>query len=139
MSARRHATGFTLLEAIVALVVFSMGALALYGWLSTNVIALERVRERQEQEVVAQSALDLVRRLNPMLAPSGQRSIGDLVVSWTAKPLEPPKAGVMQSGGKGIFDVGLYLLDVRVQRDGTQVHAFEVRQIGWRKVRSVDL
>ena len=42
--------GFTLLEAIVALVVFTMGAFALYGWLSTNVITLDRIRERQQVE-----------------------------------------------------------------------------------------
>ncbi|GHC09889.1 hypothetical protein GCM10010080_26590 [Thermomonas carbonis] len=131
--------GFTLLEAIVALVILSIGALALYGWLSTNMIALERVRARQEQEIVARSSLDLVRRLNPMETPTGERRVDDLIVKWSGEVLEGPKPGVMQSGGTSIFNVGLYLLDVRVTRDGEVVHAFKVRQVGWKQVRKVDL
>ena len=82
------AAGFTLLEAIVALVVFSMGAFALYGWLSTNIITLERIRDRQEVEAAMHSALDIVRRTNPMETPRGQRQAGKLLVSWTSEPVE---------------------------------------------------
>ncbi|QNN71390.1 PulJ/GspJ family protein [Thermomonas carbonis] len=82
--------GFTLLEAIVALVILSIGALALYGWLSTNMIALERVRARQEQEIVARSSLDLVRRLNPMETPTGERRVDDLIVKWSGRCWKDP-------------------------------------------------
>jgi len=138
MGSRRHARGFTLLEAIVALVVFSLGAFALYGWLSTNVITLNRIRDRQQLEVAMQSALDLIRRSNPMETPSGQRKVGDFIVTWNSKPLEPPKNGVDQSGGPSIFMVGLYELDVRATRDGRELHAFRVRQVGWKQVRTMD-
>lgn len=135
---RRAAHGFTLLEAIVALVVFSLGAFALYGWLSTNVITLNRILERQQLEVAMHSALDLIRRSNPMEAPTGQRKVGDFTVTWSSTPLEPPKGGVDQSGGPSIFMVGLYELDVRATRDGKEVHAFRVRQVGWKQVRTMD-
>lgn len=134
---RRSAQGFTLLEAIVALVVFTMGAFALYGWLSTNVITLDRIRERQQIEMATRSALDLIRRSNPMEAPNGQRQIGDLTVVWIAKPVEPPKAGSGQSGEPTLFAVGLYDLDVRVMRAGRELDAFHVRQTGWKQVGSV--
>lgn len=137
-SPRRSAGGFTLLEAIVALVVFTMGAFALYGWLSTNLITLNRIRDRQQLEVAMDSALDLIRRSNPMETPAGQRKVGDFVVTWTSKPLEPPKPNVDQSGAPGIFLVGLYDLDVRATRDGRELHAFHVRQVGWKQVRTVD-
>ena len=131
---RRNARGFTLLEAIVALVVFTMGAFALYGWLSTNVITLNRIRERQQIEIATHSALDLIRRSNPMQTPEGQRSVGELTVTWIARPVEPVRAGSSQTGEPTLFMVGLYDMDVRVMRGGRELHAFQVRQVGWKQL-----
>lgn len=136
---RRGAAGFTLLEAIVALVVFTMGAFALYGWLSTNIITLDRVRDRQQVELAMQSALDMVRRSNPMQTPAGQRRAGDLLVSWSSVPVEPPRPNVVQSGRPAIYLVGLYDVTVRVMRDGQELHVFHVRQVGWKQVQKTFL
>lgn len=133
---RRNAQGFTLLEAIVALVVFTMGAFALYGWLSTNVITLNRIRERQQIEMVTHSALDLIRRSNPMESPEGERRVGNVTVTWTAKLVEPARAGSSQTGGPTLFVVGLYDMDVRVIRGGRELQAFHVRQVGWKQLYS---
>lgn len=134
----RNAAGFTLLEAIVAMVVFSLGAFALYGWLSTNIITLNRIGSLQEQEVAFASALDLVRRSNPMKAPAGQRTIGDMTVTWTSKPVEDPRPGVGQSGTPGLYQVGLYTVYVRVTRNGHPIGNFYVRQTGWAQVRKME-
>ena len=130
---RRAQAGFTLLEAIVALVVFTMGALALYGWLSTNIITLDRIRARQQLELTMHSALDLIRRTNPMDTPVGERQVGDLKVSWISALLEPAKPNVVQSGRPGIFVVGLYEVSVRVSRNGQLLQTFQVRQVGWKQ------
>ena len=136
MMQQRHQSGFTLLEAIVAMVVFSLGAMVLYGWLATNVISLGRIKAQQDREQALGSALDLIRRSNPMLQDEGYRQVGDLVVRWNAKLLEPAKPAVSQSGVPGLYAVGLYVMDVRVVRDGADLHRFQVRQVGWRKVRA---
>ncbi len=133
------AGGFTLLEAIVAMVIFTMGAFALYGWLSTNVITLERIRSHQEQEVAFASALDLIRRSNPMQAPTGRRAVGDLVVTWTSRQVVPPRPNVFQGGTPSVYLVGLYTVYVTVTRDGKPVGKFYVRQIGWKQTRAVVL
>ena len=132
---RHAAAGFTLLEAIVALVVFTVGALALYGWLSTNMITLSRIRDRQQVEEAMHSALDMVRRTNPMETPSGQRQAGNLLVSWVSVPIQPARPNVTRSGEAGIFSVGLYDATVRVLRDGQELDVFHVRQVGWKQVR----
>jgi general secretion pathway protein I len=130
----RKQAGFTLLEAIVALVVFTMGALALYGWLSTNIITLDRVRARQQMELTQQSALDLIRRTNPMDTPDGQRQVGDLTVSWASALVEPTRPNVVQSGRPGIYMMGLYLVSVRVSRGGQLQQSFTVRQVGFKQI-----
>ena len=70
---RRRSRGFTLQEAIVALVIFSIGAVALYGWLSTSLQTLDRVQASRDRSAVMNAALDVVRRVNPMESPSGAR------------------------------------------------------------------
>lgn len=130
----RRVRGFTLLEAIVALVIFAMGAFSLYGWLSTNLITLDRARSGSEALVIKQSALELLRDVNPMLTPSGEREAGALQVQWTAEEIEPAKPSSFQVGGPGIYEVGLYQMQVTV-RDGTrEIGRFSLRQMGYRLV-----
>lgn len=131
-------SGFTLLEAIVALVIFSMGALALYAWLSANVIALARVQDRKEAVSLVNSALDAVRRINPMQTPRGSRKIGEVTFSWEAKPVEPPRTAVTQLGLPTIFQVGLFSVDVRISRAGKEVDRFQVRELGYKQVSALE-
>ncbi|HEY4559823.1 MAG TPA: prepilin-type N-terminal cleavage/methylation domain-containing protein [Lysobacter sp.] len=131
---RRRSRGFTLLEAIVALVIFSIGAVALYGWLSTSLQTLDRVQASRDRGAVMTAALDVVRRVNPMESPSGARDAGDLRVEWTATPLASPQRAVTQVGVQTPFLVALYELRVRVLRSGSEVDTFQVRQVGYRDV-----
>lgn len=130
--ARPSAGGFTLLEAIVAMVVFSVGTVALYGWLATSLRTLERVEASRERGAVTQAALGVVRRSNPMEQPTGSRELGDLRVEWSSRPVEAPRPAVTQVGVPAPFQVGLYELDVRVLREGRAVERFSVRQVGYR-------
>ena len=131
-------SGFTLLEAIVALVIFSMGSLALYSWLGVNIKTLLRVQALRESVALSTSALEAVRGLNPMTTPRGRREIGDLAVEWDAKPVEPVRSAVTQIGRPTIFQVGLFAVDVRVLRGGAEVDRFQVRQVGYHQIGTLD-
>lgn len=131
--------GFSLLEAIVALVVFTMGALALYGWLGANLITLQRVNDRQQSNAMVASALEVVRRVNPMDTPTGRRVVDQVEVTWAARPVEPPRRAVTQVGLPSLFEVGLYTLAVEVRRDGELLETLEVRQLGHRQVRAMEV
>lgn len=130
--------GFSLLEAIVALTIFSMGAIALYGWLASSLRMIERVRQQQERAVAVQSALEIARTVNPLLAPSGRREIGELAVAWSSRPLEPVRPVVNRTGLPTIFEAGLYVMDVRVLRGDGELARFELRQVGQRQTGTLE-
>lgn len=134
----RAAHGFTLLEAIIALVVFSIGALALYQWLGVNLITLQRVGEQREAVAAVHSALELTHGINPMATPRGRREIGGLVMEWNATAVEPPRNGKTQVGFPTLFDVGLYDMDIRVLRDDQELDRFKVRQLGYSQPRKME-
>lgn len=138
VSAGRRQAGFTLLESIIALVIFSMGALALYSWLGVNLQALQRIGEHREAVAAMHSALELTGGINSMATPTGKREIGDLVMEWDAKPIQGPRPGRTQIGRPTLFDVGLYEVQVRILRDGRELDHFSVRQLGYRQARQME-
>lgn len=135
----RGTRGFTLLEAIVALVVFTMGAFALYGWLATNVKTLERIQARREVANLRLSALDTMQLVNPMSEPAGRRAVGLFEVRWTSRALAPPRQSVTQVGLPTLFQVGLFEVDVRVLSQSREVDRFTVRHVGYRQVGKLEL
>jgi len=137
-ASRRRARGFSLLEAIVALTVFSICAMALYGWLAVNLDALVRVEASAGSVRDGRAALALMETVNPMAEPKGQRELpGELAVRWTSKEIDARAPGVGMSGSVLIFDLALYEMDVQVLRAGREVRRFEVRRAGWETVRSL--
>lgn len=137
MLALQRQRGFTLLEAIVALTIFSMAALALFSWLGTNVNALRRVDERHAALTDARNALALVGTINPMMEPEGERRIGPLTVRWRSTPMVERKMGRGPGGGASAFDLALVRLHVEVFRGADQVDSFAVTKAGWEVARPV--
>ena len=134
-SARAQA-GFTLLEAIVALTVFAICAMALYGWLAVNVNALLRVGARSDALRDDRVALAVLEPVNPMSEPKGERTLpGGLSVRWTAKEVDH-REGVSAAGNPLAFDLALYDLQVEVRRGDRRVDGFTVRRAGWVTART---
>ncbi len=131
-------TGFSLLEAIVAMTLFAVGSVALYALQAQSVRSLQRVAERQAYVAAVDAALPLVEDLNPMREPSGVRRVADLEVRWTSSPLEDPRPGRTAVGSESLFEIGLYEVDVDVRRDGQPSARFKLRRVGYRQVRQVE-
>lgn len=129
--------GFSLLEAIVALTVFSVCALALYGWLAVSQNALLRVQANDASVRDGRSALALLETVNPMTEPEGERILpGDLQVRWTGTEVAENRPGIGLGGGQTVFDLALYELDVEVAREGREVRRFTLRRVGWDTART---
>lgn len=131
MSPRRTA-GFTLLEAIVAMVLLSGAAMAIFGWINGNVIALNRIHDASARAEATANVLEHLRTVNPMLRPQGEEELGAYRIRWNARPV----TGVVDRG-TSIYQFGLY--DTRVEvdrRNGEPPYEITVRQVGYRQVRT---
>lgn len=134
----RAIAGFTLLEAIVAMTIFVMTALALFAWQSTNLRTLERIESRTAYAEQVQSALALVATVNPMIEPKGERPLGPKKVRWEAKEIEPAKTGRTTTGQPSLFDIGLYDVAVKIEQRNQILASFHVRLVGYRQTRFVE-
>lgn len=133
----RRQGGFTLLEAIVALVVFSMGAVALYGWLGVSLEGLHATARAQDRAAAMQSGVEAMRRVNPMEDASGRLEIGEVSYHWQSRVLDGPRDSVGRLGAPTIFEVALYETDVVVRHGEDEVASFTIRQIGHRQAREL--
>ena len=127
--------GFTLLEAIVALTIFSAGALTLYGLFNTNLVALQRVRDVTSHLPAAHRAVTHLSAIDPRHQPEGQLEFDDYVVAWSARLLEPVRQGQNAFGRMGHYEIGLYRIDFTLSEHGRPVGRYRLRLTGAEKVR----
>jgi general secretion pathway protein I len=132
-------SGFTLLEAIVAMVIMATCLLALYGWLSSNTIAVSRAAAQTRTLGDAHAALAVVESINPMAEPRGERVIAPLTVRWQSTAITPTRPGISQAGFPTLFDFALYDVHVQVLRNDAPVREFTVRRSGWVQARSNEI
>ena len=127
--------GFTLLEAVVALTIFSAGALTLYGLFSTNLIALQRVRDVTSYLPAARRAVTHLSAIDPRHQPEGRIEFDDYSVVWSARLLEPVRQGQNGYGRMGRYEIGLYRAEFTLSEFGRPVGTYRLRLIGYEKIR----
>jgi len=127
--------GFTLLEAIVALVLLASTGIALLSWINTNLMSLQRVQQAQQRQQAIQNALVFMETINPLEKPQGKETIGIYQIDWNATAIELPKDGVTSIGGISLFQVGLYETEVKVMVKKDLLAQFTLRQTGYKQVR----
>lgn len=139
MKQRAHLrqSGFSLLEAIVAMTIMATSLLALYAWLSTSTLALNRSRDNSLALQDARSAVALVETINPMAEPSGHRSLPPLDIRWKTRPATEMRHGMSRSGTATQFDLRLYDMEVEVFRGQKLVREFSLRRTGWVVARPI--
>lgn len=132
--------GFTLLEAIVALVLIATTGMALFSWVNTNLISLQRVQTFQQRYDATQSGLTFMQTVNPSAEPTGRATVGHYTITWQATVIKPPKDGVDSMGTKSLFQISLYDIEVVIKgkEDDTLLAQFTVQQIGYKQVRFYD-
>ena len=131
----RANAGFTLLEASVALAVFAIAGMALYGLFNTNLIALNRAGDVSRQSVVVRNAMEYLSAVDPRIHPQGSVDLGGARVTWNAELVEPVRQGQFALGGVADFDFGLYEVEFEVTRQQRPLGTWRMRVVGHHKVR----
>lgn len=137
MNRRCKQRGFTLIEAIVALVLMATTGMALFGWINSNIITLSRVQEINAENAATTNAVEYMGSINPMLAPEGNADLGPYRVSWKAEVTTEPRDGVGYPFGVSFYQLGMYQTRVTLQKpDGKFWFDFSLQQVGYKKVRA---
>jgi len=121
--------GFSLLEAIVALILIATTGMALLSWINTNLITLQHVQQTQQRDEAIRNALAFIETINPLEKPRGEEKIGIYTFRWEAE------AALLPKDGKGLYQFGLYDTEVEVLSDKELLARFTLRQIGFKQVR----
>lgn len=135
---RARQAGFTLMEAIVAMVLISGTGLALYGWINGNIAALSRVHDVNARSEATTNILEYMNRVNPMLMPEGGTSLGMYAIRWRANPVSPVVDGVAYPRGRSLYQLALFETTVAVSAEGGSAwFELKLKQVGYKQVRSI--
>lgn len=136
-SSRTRQTGFTLLEAIVALVLISGAGLALFSWINGSIMTLTRIHDVNARSEATINILEYMDRVNPMLAPEGGASLGAYAIKWRSQATTNVTEGVNYPQGQSLYQMALYNTAVSVSAAGGQAwFELKLQQVGYKRVRS---
>jgi general secretion pathway protein I len=127
--------GFTLLEAIVSIVLFSTVGLAIFSAINTGLISLTRAQAHTRTASLTNNAIEILKQVNPMMDADGETEMGELTLEWQSTLLEPERDGVGYPGGTGYYQIGLYTIHATIKEKNHTLVSFDLRAIGSKQVR----
>ena len=133
----RQQTGFTLIEAVVALVLMAVLGMTLFSWVNTNLIALGRIDELNQRNAATLNITHYMQSVNPMQRPEGKANFGQYEISWKAEPIVQPRDGTGYPRGISLYSLGLYQTRVVVSKlDQPNWFELQLKLVGYTQVRS---
>ena len=138
MSSRQRVRqkGFTIIEAIVALVLIATTGMALFSWINSNIITLNRVQESNAENAATLNVVEYMNNVNPMTSPEGKADLGAYRLAWKSEASTEPRDGASYPFGISLYQLGMYQTKITVQKsDGAFWFGFTLQQVGYKKVR----
>ena len=131
-------SGFTLIEAIVALALMGGVGVVLLSWLNSSLIGLGRIDDALKRVDALRMASEFIATVNPSESTTGLADLGPYRLSWNAKLLEGPQLTVVNPEHvPGSYEIGLYRTRVVVSQQKKQIAEFELQQVGSRRTDGV--
>ena len=130
--------GLSMIEVLAAMVIFSAGAVVLFGWIGQAAGRLAKLGVEQRKLFGDLAALEFAKTLNPALQPNGDTAIGGVRISWRAVPVGNEAPAYNSGGGVAVYMVQLFRLQLQVQNDPRDPAGASQRSVylaGWRQLR----
>ncbi len=135
LKVRKKQSGFTLLEAIVAIVILSSVGIATYSWFNTSLNSLIKADNVTQHSVLMGDLQAYFSTLNVQAETTQRIAINEYEIEWTSKLVEPEQEGRNPGGGLTLFRFGLYDVAVLVFLEGRVISEFSIRKVGYKRVR----
>ncbi len=135
-SHRHSEQGFTLIEAIVSMVIIGTAALPIMLLISQSLDQLTRVAEANARAAAIESALAIIDPVNPALTPSGEIDMGDVSFTWDSEVLVPPNETVQPGTGLVGFFVSFHSVEVEFIKESLPWFSFSTRKVGYTKIQT---
>ncbi len=127
--------GFTLLEALVAMLLIATIGMATFDWINSSLGSLGRVQAHHLRQQAIRNALAFMEQVNPMEHPTGERKMGPYSIRWESRLTEPAKDGSGYPAGISLYKLGLYDTHIRIDINEKNIAEFDLRQVGYTQVR----
>jgi prepilin-type N-terminal cleavage/methylation domain-containing protein len=127
--------GFSLLEVLAAIVIFSLGAAVLFSWIGQTATRLRTVSTEQQQLFAQLNAIEFARGLNPMQEPNGELALGNSRVVWRATAVGEESPVRTLTGSAGWYVVRLYEVKLSIEQDKLGTSQQQLYLAGWRQVK----
>lgn len=132
MTPPSHTRGFTLLEAIVALVIIGVTLIPVMAFLTNASRQLAVAADVTQRAFVQQTLLAYCETINPLSTPAGEVELTPtLHLRWTTEELVAPTKKAMPGSRAGDTRVGFYRINMVVIRDDQEWFSYSVRKVGF--------
>ncbi len=127
-------TGFTLVEAMAAIVILTMSLFATYSWINVSIETLIRSDQVLVQELMVADLIDEIDSVNLDERRSGELQRDDYELSWDAR-LREKKSGKNNLGTQGFYDHTFYDVHIQITRRDQLIAEYVTRKVESELVR----
>lgn len=127
----RAQQGFSLLEAIVALVILAGSCMALFAWINGSLVQLQRAELYVEAGPAIASASQYLKTVDLSQRPEGVFNSGTIRVEWQASAIEQDATRAAWYGGSN-FLVSLYEVRLTPRTTNRSLPPLQTRIVNYR-------
>ena len=130
-------SGFTLLEAIVALTIVGLTLVPVMSFLVNATQQISVAADSNQRAAAQRTALAYIETMNPLMEPVGKADLSEKVsLQWVSTALAEPNSQARLGARLGAYRIGFFLVTVTVLRESVEWFSFEVRKIGYQRLAS---